>query len=154
MPTNLFLEAVLLTVLATSLAGLAIFSVIQSISQARREALDRLAMEREALRASLLAVRSGIDSLLPDAFVLSVQLRSADAEEELVVVLERFMRQLRDFERQFAEIPNSKLIGGFAADEAQLSVLALRLQADGLWEEVELCRRRVDDKKRRNVLRH
>lgn len=154
MPTNLFLEAVLLTVLATSLAGLAIFSVIQSISQARREALDRLAMEREALRASLLAVRSGIDSLLPDAFVLSVQLRIADAEEELVVVLERFMRQLRDLERQFAEIPNSKLIGGFATDEAQLSVLALRLQANGLSEEVELCRRRVDDKKRRKVARH
>jgi hypothetical protein len=97
-------------------------------------------MEREALRARLLAVRSGIDSLLPDAFVLSVQLRIADAEEELVVVLERFMRQLRDLERQFAEIPNSKLIGGFAADEAQLSVLALRLQADGLWEKVARLR--------------
>jgi hypothetical protein len=151
MNSSFFLEALLLAVGAIGFAVFVLFTIIQSVKQARSDAAGKLAQERQALQERLWSVRHSIGVLLPDAFTMSVQLRISDASEELVVLLERFSRQLRDLEQRLTEIPRSSWMTKSAADEALLSLLAIRLQADSLQESVELCRQRVDAKKRGKV---
>lgn len=147
-PLSDTLALVALTVSVIAL-GVSIFALWLSENYRRRDLLVEIAREREPLEEQIRSLRTGVADLRPDIFMRSfTRLKSTD-EELLDAEVERLWKEVQSLQQNLSTIPKPDgLLGRFRAESALTSMIKVRVRADALKEDIELCRGKVASLKR------